>query len=121
MCAGQPLITSNENYENDFLSLDQDEYGNVSFEVLLTYLVSKFNFTNEVVQDILEKTDRKKIEALNKRQFKKMMTKLEGIHIYLKKRSNNVFNLYDLYNYGFINRHELLEVDLINSLRVPLG
>lgn len=86
----------------------------------MTYLISKYGFTNEAVLEILNNYDIKKKEVLNRRQFIKMMKNMKDIKTSVEKKSKNVFDLYDLDN-NYINRHKLLGDNLISSLGIPLG
>lgn len=119
-CAERTFDTLDENYFNDFSSLKPDKKDNVGFDVLITYLISKFGFSNETVLEILNNYDTKEKQVLNRTQFMKMMKNMQHFQTSEEKKSKNIFDLYDLDNNYYINRHELLGDNLISSLRIPL-
>lgn len=106
---------------DEFILLKPDKKGNVGFDVLIPYLLSKFGFTNETVLEVLKNYDTKKKQVLNCCQFIKMMNNMKDFKTSAEKKGKNIFDLYDLDNNNYINRHELLGNNLIYSLRIPLG
>lgn len=103
MCAGEPLVIWDENYENDFRSLKPDENGHVCFDKLIIYLVLNFGYAYKVALDILQNIDKKNKQFLNKYQFDNMMRKLKGIKQYVVKKSKDIFYFYDLATHCIIN------------------
>lgn len=96
LCAGEPLVIWDEDYENDFRSLKPDEKGHICFDKLIIYLVLNFGYTYEVALDILQNIDKKNKQFLNKYQFNNMMRKLKGIKQFVVKKSKDIFYFYDI-------------------------
>lgn len=91
-----------EDYKNEFLSLQQDEKGNVSFDVLTKYLASRFDLSDVAALKLLYNIDRKKQKVISGRQFINLMRKQHGIEPPVRKKSKDIFYFYDLDNNGYI-------------------
>lgn len=79
MCSGQPRVLSDQDYHNIFVLLKQDNRGNVSFEYLMAYLKTVYDFSDKAILTMLQNSADKDTDFLNERQFIQMMKQINGI------------------------------------------
>lgn len=93
---------SEEDYRNEFVLLEQDKKGNVSFDVLTKYLTSMFDLSDVAVLKMIHNTYRRKQKIISFRQFINLMRKLQTKKTPRAKKSKEIFDFYDLGNNGYI-------------------
>lgn len=116
MCAGQLKNISDSEYKSLFLSLEPDDKGNVSYNVLINYLTTVYSLKNKAVLAILQDFNENNTDVLNEHQFVDMIKRLNSINESVAEKCKYLFEMYDANDDGYVKMNDLIGSYILKSL-----